>query len=1218
MTPTSGANVANPTHHVVLTDPNGTSLGLMICDPRGSNDPTQIRRAPYPRTGLKITQGATKYADKELPFADAHQEDWSGGRAALNLSDDLTRFYDSYRAQTEYAGMVTNGAQETYGNGGTAVGADDFPVINEFWPGSVEGYVELGGNSVQGVNYLAVQFTATDSYTAQYIHCILSKAGSPGSLTVYIYSDTAGSPNASLGTCAVIPITAIPSGLTKEVMLQITSVALTTATPYWLVFYSPTVGGVPGTDYWKIHCDDGSSGNTIKYKVGTGSWLVESACPFYRIVELRAFTNAKFFEYNGATYCIRSRNPNVDVNMYINGDRGVATGGAVGTLIDSTKTWGTTQWVGATVKIIRGTGSDQPKPYRTIASHDNTTLTLTSDWDIAPGTTTEYVICDTDIWNLVTGAVFTTCKEAYDVAVAGDFVYIATDVCVWRYSCYNVGGTFTQNIDAEAAYATHLLSTYDSANHCYYLWGTRTEDSFYGISSLWKMRVPPLWGDLYNKKADLLTFDQPWDDLVISNVTVAKSTTVDNAITLAPAAGFATGLLAAKYLTTPLDITEGTRLNFAIKSSVAVDHAGDLKLILSDDEIVPNTGLTPAYINRCHNPSGLFHETATATFTDMVNARDALTTTVHALTWTNAQYIYVIAAKPFGTIRFDMGTTVNDQASEMTASYMSSDSALWESVTITDGTRDAGLTKTLAQDGNIVFTQPYDWQTYTVNNVTGYCIRLAINNNLKASLDVQEVRVWASDTVAIDLPALTADTWTWVSLTMTPLTRPYPDDSTIKSIGLHLNEDFGAQTITLKGAIEIAEPVPEYIHVQTSTKIKRLIQYGEERGNPWLICEDGVYEVQTENSDLVVKLPLDELKQLADPTNGMGAATNDVYLYWNMGERLERYYSGKLEDLGPDRDEGLPSGRSGIIRSMISYPGAIYAAVSGCYYPSVLTRKSSGWHEVYRGPMCFKYVSTTLTQIPYEIYDIFCQSIPGQNNRLWIAQKDEILSLPIQKNKMDDYNQYTFQSVVVTPWIDFGFLDVSKRFIGLKIYSEDLDSIEEAQTIAVDYQLETGSLEGTWTRLSYASNLLDSTQFITSPFERKLFSNVSARRIRLRFILNTLENDTRPILRAWILEAVLSLDVSNSFVLPVRLSDHATDLQNNADETARIETLQAQIDTWAAAPPTVLTMTSIYSPADNKSVVIQPMPLRPYKIQTGTVQENSESWIAEVTLLEVA
>jgi len=1204
MTPTSGANVAKPTHHVVLTDSAGTSLGLMICDPRGNNDPTQIRRAPYPRTGLKITQGATKYQDKELPFADAHQEDWSGGRAALNLEDDLTRFSDSFRIHTEYAGVAMNGPKETYATG--------LQIGNSYWTApSTRLSIAAASDTA---DYVAVPFTPAANYTLGPVYFWARRINSaPWNLVVTLYSDSAGNPNASLGSIGYVRYDEAGADLDLKqyVLIPSTSMNLVAGTQYWIVFE----GVYSAAGYWEVAADVDAT-NPGRYKVHAGgAWTALGYRILYRTISDTDYSDLKFFEYKGALYCVTSRpTAYTDVYIYLNGDRGVADADSGATVVDATKTWvttfGATALVGATVKIIRGRGADQRKPYRTIVSYTNTVLTLDSAWDTRPNTTSEYVITNTNVWQ--NDQELHYCSKAMDVAVAGEFAYFATDETVARFRCYNNAGTYTKEVWFEDVYATRLLATYDSANRCYYLWGAAGEDAFYGVSSLWKMRVPPLWGNLYQKKGDLLTFDEPWDDQVIGNITVAKSTTIDDAITIKPAAGFTTGLMAAKYLPTPINITEGTRLNFAIKSSVACSATThDLQLVLSDSEEGVILTSSPYHAARMYNPTGLVHQTATATFTDMVNARDADTATDHATTLTTAQYIIITSAKPFDRIRIDLGTTKNSQAATLTAEHMSGQTGAWLATTITDGTASGGAT--LAQSGDISFTAPFDWQPYTINSISGYCLRLKVSANLTASVNIAEVRVFMSD-LSIDLPDLAADTWTWVSLTMTPLTRPFPDDSVIKSVGLYLATDLGAQTITLKGAIEIAEPVPEYLALQTSTKIKRLVQYGEERGNPWLITEDAVYEVQTENGDLIVQMPLSEIGQLASPLNGLAAATNDVYLYWNMSQRLERYYSGKLENIGPDLDEGLPDDRAGNIIGIISSPGTVYVALDGTV-GCVLQRKGSGWHELYRTPV-FPILSGATEQVG-AIKAIYSQAIPGNNNRLWIAEGNDFVSVPLAMSKSDDYQEYTRDSHVITPWITMNFLDVSKRYITLKLYTEDL-SYASGQYIRVYYQTETGELDGTWTVLSYASNGSDSTLYVTSPFEEKNFSNVAGRRIRFRFELTTTNSTKRPKLKAWVLESVLSLDISSSYVLPIRLSDHATDLQNNPDETARIETIQAQIDAWCASPPSILTMTSIYSPADNKSVVIQAMPLRPYKVQMGTVQENYEAWIAEITLLEVA
>lgn len=62
-------------------------------------------------------------------------------------------------------------------------------------------------------------------------------------------------------------------------------------------------------------------------------------------------------------------------------DAGTATAATTGTLSDSSKTWATDQWVGATVEITSGLGAGQT---RHVSSSDTTQLTVSDDWDTAP------------------------------------------------------------------------------------------------------------------------------------------------------------------------------------------------------------------------------------------------------------------------------------------------------------------------------------------------------------------------------------------------------------------------------------------------------------------------------------------------------------------------------------------------------------------------------------------------------------------------------------------------------------------------------------------------------------------------------------------------------------------------------------------------------------------------------------------------------------------
>ena len=56
------------------------------------------------------------------------------------------------------------------------------------------------------------------------------------------------------------------------------------------------------------------------------------------------------------------------------------------------------------------------------------------------------------------------------------------------------------------------------------------------------------------------------------------------------------------------------------------------------------------------------------------------------------------------------------------------------------------------------------------------------------------------------------------------------------------------------------------------------------------------------------------MKSVKSIINGTAAMQFGVYLYFNLeGGMVERYYDQRLDDVGPNRDEGLPADRQGEI-----------------------------------------------------------------------------------------------------------------------------------------------------------------------------------------------------------------------------------------------------------------------------------------------------------------
>ena len=337
-------------------------------------------------------------------------------------------------------------------------------------------------------------------------------------------------------------------------------------------------------------------------------------------------------------------------------------------------------------------------------------------------------------------------------------------------------------------------------------------------------------------------------------------------------------------------------------------------------------------------------------YVDLERAYDGDSATGADLVLNSDDYLVAVAAEKYNIIHADMGSKINDMAATLAAQYW--DGQGWTSVTITDGTVTSG--KTLTKDGDISFTIPDDWMPTTVNDVTGYAIRLKPSADLKTSTDspylaLNEIYATLDDDVTVDIPALTANEWSFVQCAISPNSNPNPDESTIVSVGITRSANLGAQNVDIAEVMAI-DICPRYVTIPE--KIMALEAYGDTQSNPWVFTESVPYEIQSDNSDLPIPVPLRELTGIRSETTGRAHTVNDVYLYFNLDQHLQRYYNRSLEDVGPNREEGLPSGRQGTPITLLTYPGRVFALIDAgdSGYSSVLVRKGSGWHEVYRAP----------------------------------------------------------------------------------------------------------------------------------------------------------------------------------------------------------------------------------------------------------------------------
>ena len=1192
-------------HDFVLKFPDATKLGFIVTDELGNPEPTRISEQQIDRTALKTTSGQTKYSDFEWPYMSIVQDDWSGGRGAKNFEDDTSRFYDSWGVRTDISGKVVLGGRGNYTTG--------FRNMDQIVPTFYFLWQALTG-ARRGVG---TPFTASATYSTSTVEVWLRKVGTPATLTVKLRADATGLPGAALNANATATITAASVTDTLSFLHSFTWTAaqnLTSGTDYWVTVEAGATDD--SSNYWELGystLDVGANSADII------TWEFDVVTPCVRVLDASYAFRPIFFEYKRGLYMVRTDREDTGTNaiLYINGDRGTADAntGALDTLVDATKTWTTDEFSGSEVIIIAGPGSEEPQPWRRCIGNDATTLEVSPNWNIEHTTSTEYVIVEADKWRLVgldidAGGPLPAGDlggPVTDVAVAGDFVYFArgetNSLTVLRYEAYNNAGTWTERGEAEDFSALYLQAIRhpDEGMVIYGACNVKTDGTYgFGTRRVWKANVPRAWGKLYRSLGTIDATNTPWDSRVITNV-VQNTNGKSSYVTIG--AGFGTGIVMVRDLDTPMDLRQGKYIGLYLSSTVTTADANDVQFVLSDAE---NLGLATL-------PSYVYHYDGATTYVDTWLAADGSAASPGILTSLDTdEYLYICGASKFDTINFDIGTTPNAQNATMTVEYFNG--SAWAAVTTLVDTTITGVApneKTLAQDGSMTITVPWNWAQFTVNSKTGYWVRMKPSANLTASVTINEITISRATVVELDTVAMTAGVEYWVRIAISPTAISTIDYSSIKSIGIKLTSDLGAQQIYIED-VQLLNELNSWVSIPYDHRITGLHPYAGNQvdpyTNPWVFTDKGVFEIQTQNGDTLVELPIGEIKELASEQSGRARTVNDVYLYFTLGnEKVERYYGRNLDDIGPDLDEGLPGSRRGKVSAMLSYPGRVFLAIDAgnSGYSSILAYKGSGWHEVWRAE-----------QSGQHILGLFHQVIPGSMiGRLWCNAGNEIVWIPftLNDNIPDTDTQgifrYFHEGTLETPWIYGNMVDVIKQWNNMKLFLEDTSTTEY---IKADYKVDTDT---GWTAIAGDYN--------TEPSEELKFStsdppNLSARKIKIRLRFQG-GGDASPSLTALLIEAYGVTPVKYRYVFPCMLSemdDQRVDLDENEEAIlgaySAVETAIAKLRT-AVDNGYALTLTSRFSPYTSKTVILSSAIGRP--VQISDLDSNT---VVEKHLFQIA
>src|SRR3972149_6653725 len=347
-TPTGKGN-----YHLSLED-GTTKAGFVAILGNGKAAPRAIRQFDYQRSGQQTQTGPAKYGDETPPYSTQAQDDWTGGRGAEDLDDDATKYYDASGVDaTSEFGVIL---------GGLPHWTPGYRTYNVAMPGSVS-WEELYGTQ----RYMARTFTPTGNYTAYQVGILFRKVGSPGALTVALYSNSSGSPNASLVSAAA---TGTTDSLSVTEFVSISATALTGSTAYWVVVYGAATDSA--SNHWEIATDEDASG---KISAAGASWA-NGAGMYYAVHANDGGFVFRKFEYKRALYGFKILDSGGARTLYINGERGAADSNAADKtyLNDAAKSWTVDEWDGCKALITAGPGGDENEPRRTIAGKPATPL----------------------------------------------------------------------------------------------------------------------------------------------------------------------------------------------------------------------------------------------------------------------------------------------------------------------------------------------------------------------------------------------------------------------------------------------------------------------------------------------------------------------------------------------------------------------------------------------------------------------------------------------------------------------------------------------------------------------------------------------------------------------------------------------------------------------------------------------------------------------------
>lgn len=425
-----------------------------------------------------------------------------------------------------------------------------------------------------------------------------------------------------------------------------------------------------------------------------------------------------------------------------------------------------------------------------------------------------------------------------------------------------------------------------------------------------------------------------------------------------------------------------------------------------------------------------------------------------------------------------------------------------------------------------------------VNKVAYFAQGLSTNTR-KASSSAN-THTWAADgTNKSDMLEVLGDA---NGLQMFSVTKT---DSTYKIANVSSSVVIGT-TLSFGAAVQVGSP--DYLITGMQTYNNQM----------YILKEDSVWAAQGTRVARV-NIGLDGLPR---SKNGAASAASGQFMYFNFWDSVERMLGSTVDDVGPQSDAGMPSGRRGYVSSMCPLLVYLFSGVNaGTGTSSMLAFQDRGYHELLRG-----------WNSSYEIRTVFAQNNDDTNPYLWTQVGTELVYQELSLSPLKDSSfRYQHEAVLVSSTHDFGHAHTYKFFEELEA---DIDNLNKG-AIHVDVDYQAGSDVGTdkWTPV---------IGLYISPNDKSTLEIGEVTKMRFRLRLQTNSATTPPVINALVLKGFEVVPTKRVWNLRIKVSSILTG-SKHVDPNALYNWL------WdAQSRARKIRMTTVFPGIQNVNVKLEP------------------------------